>query len=144
RAGRLGLLGVLEELVARHARNLPAQSQRDRRNLPAAALLLHAEVGFGLELLRRMPGAAEAKGQRHGEAAGMRRRDQLFRIGALAVAEPGGEGVRRIGERTALGGERTAPVLAGAAPGGGGVALDRGHELPPKAGEHPRTTGARW
>src|SRR5262249_40900206 len=125
RAGRLGLLGELEELVARNARHLAAHSQRDRRDAPAGAFLVHREIGPGLQFLRRMPGAAQPKRQRHRKAAGVRGRDQFLRIRALAVAESGRKRVRRIGKRAALGGERATAVLAGAAPGGGGASLDR-------------------
>src|SRR5215467_106035 len=48
RAGRLGFLGKLEELVARNARDLAARGQRNRCDAPAGTLLLHGEIGSGL------------------------------------------------------------------------------------------------
>src|SRR5258705_2441888 len=77
RAVRLGGVGELLEFVARHAGDLTVQRQRDGSDAPTAALLLHREIGPGLQLFGWVPGAAEPKGQRHGEAAGMSGCDQL-------------------------------------------------------------------
>jgi hypothetical protein len=46
-----------------------------------------------------VPGIGQLEGQRHGEAAGMRRRDQLFGIGARTVFEAGVEAIGLIGQR---------------------------------------------
>src|SRR5262249_38546635 len=56
------------------------------------------------------------KRQRHGEAAGVGRGDQLFRIGALLILETGFEGIRGVGEHAGIGGQMTVAGASGAAP----------------------------
>ena len=70
-------------------------AQVARRDLVAGAESFPVLPRHGFDLLRRQPGFAEHQRERHREAAGMRRADQLFRIGALAVLEARLEPVRR-------------------------------------------------
>src|SRR5208282_6582143 len=90
---RLGLLGKLEEIIAGKPRHLGTQMKRDCGDAPTAAFLHDRQIRLGLQALGRVSGPGEAKGQRHSEASGMGRRDQLFRIGTLATPEPRGERV---------------------------------------------------
>ncbi len=50
-------------------------------------------LGDRVDALGHMAGLAEDGGERHGEAAGMRGRDQLFRIGARPILEARREGI---------------------------------------------------
>src|ERR1700730_8296653 len=61
----------------------------------------------------------------------MRGGDQLLGIGALAVAEPRVERIRRVLQRRALRGEAAFAVLTAALPLGAGVSLDACHGMPP-------------
>ena len=54
---------------------------------PAGAVLLDRHDGGRPQFIRLVPCPAEAEGKRHVEAAGMRGGEQLFRVGALVVAE---------------------------------------------------------
>src|SRR5207253_10034834 len=71
-----------------------------------------------LELGRPHAGALELEGERHGEAAGMRRRDQLLRVRSLLALEPGLERVGRRREHAGIGRQLAPAVLAGPAPDG--------------------------
>ena len=93
--------------------------------------LLHGQGRVGVQAFRRMARAAELERGRHAEAAGMRGGDQFFRVGALAVAEPGIEAIGRILQRAALRGQTAGAVLATASPARRCVTLDACHACSP-------------
>src|SRR5262245_54598625 len=124
RAAGLGVVGSRVELVLRRARDLGHQVERRLGDSEARVLLLHRDRAGDLEALRGEAGVAELARERHREAAGVRRRDQLLGVRALAALEAGAERVLGLVEDAAVGGDESLPVLETALPDRGRLALD--------------------
>ena len=96
----------------------------DRRDGETALYFFQRDLGgrfqfFGGELC-----LAQDQRQRHGEAAGVRRADQLLRVRARHPLKPAGEAVGMRLQGAALGRDRAFAVLESAAPNGGPVSSD--------------------
>ena len=90
------------------------RAERLMRNpLPSGSRVTAASV---LSSVGVKPAALQAKGERHGEAPGVRCGNQLLGIGALLVLKAGLEGIRRAGEHSGVGGKIAAAIAARAAP----------------------------
>src|SRR5690606_35870122 len=93
------------------------------------------DLRTAVERLGRITGLGQPGRQGHGEAAGVRGRDQFFRVGALLPAKAGGEAVTGTVEQAALRrGERPPPRLQVAFPVGAGPACD-GHPVSPRTAQ---------
>ena len=112
----LGLAGDLGETGVVEVRHLGAQGQCRLADLEALAFRLERDGGFVESSVGVKPARLKAEGQRHREAAGMGRRDQLLGIGALLVLEAGLERIGRLGEHAGFAGEMAGAVAAGALP----------------------------
>src|SRR5580700_9959412 len=92
----------------------------ERQSRPADAETLafgfERDRGLGGELSRGIAAGLQAKRERHGEAPGMRRGDELFGVGALLIFEPGLERIRRLCEHAGIGGKIAAAGATRAAP----------------------------
>ena len=90
RAVGLGVLGRGDEVVVAHA--VDGRPDRDP-DLGDPGARHEVDVGRGVERGGRRPGLGQAVGQRHGEAGGVGRGDQLLGAGlAVGVLGPGGPG----------------------------------------------------
>ena len=114
----LALPAKFLELRVVRARDLRSQRQMHRGDGKTVALLFQRDVGLGLHVLGGELGLAKDQRQRHGETGGVRRADQLFRIGAGLALEAAGEAVGVIVQRAALGRDRALAVLDAALPFG--------------------------
>src|SRR4030095_659706 len=85
---------------------------------------LERDLGRGVHLLGGELGLAQDQRQRHGEAAGMGRAQQLLGIGALLALEAGGKAIGVGAERAALRRDRALAVPEAARPGGRCAAID--------------------
>src|SRR5207245_7120488 len=85
--------------------------------------------GVGLHPRCRLARLFEARRQRHAEAGGVRRRDQLLRVGALLALEASRE-AERSAERAARGLEASLPVFESSFPRR--RSLTGGHDLAPR------------
>src|SRR5262249_27424923 len=118
RAVGLGVGGKRVELGAVDVRHAPAELEVHGGDGPVAGHLLERQRRLRRKLLRREVGAPELRGQRHGEASGVRGGNQLLGIGAGAALESRRERIRRVLERAALGGEAAGALLQVATPAG--------------------------
>ena len=74
------------------------------------------DCGLGGELSRGIAAGLQPERERHGEATGVRRGDELFGVGTLLVLEACLEGIRRLCEHTGIGGKIAAAGATGPAP----------------------------
>ena len=119
RAAGLGHARQFLEFRLVRAGYLRVQRQMHRGDGKTVALLFQRDVGLGLHVLGGELGLAQDQRQRHGETGGVRRADQLFRVGAGLALEAAGEAVGIIIQRAALGRDRALAVLDAALPFGG-------------------------
>ncbi len=91
---------------------------------------IHGHYRRRLDALRRHPGIAQLPRQRHRKTTRMRRRDQFFRIGADTVFKTRAEGILRIGEHAAVGGNGALAIFQTTLPGCRSFAF---HDLSPCA-----------
>src|SRR6266403_5070110 len=75
------------------------------------------------ELACRQAGVAELRGERHRETAGVRRGEELFRIGADPILKPRAERVLRLLQHTTIRRNRALPIFQTALPNRGCFAL---------------------
>src|SRR5262245_6127142 len=85
-------------------------------NRPIARDLLERDRGLRRQALGCETGAPKSCRQCHRKTAGMRGRDEFFRIRAVCSLEAGGKGIRRVLEYPTVGGERTLALLEIAMP----------------------------
>src|SRR6266404_672970 len=84
------------------ARNLRRGIELDSGDSKRFANFFESNGGAGVDMGWRETGAGKLRGQRHGEAPGVRRADQLFRVRArLAVLETCLERIREVEGPTA-------------------------------------------
>src|SRR5690606_27887381 len=128
RAVRLGRLGLLLERRLVDPRHFRLGLELDARNGEAAALLLDVHGRYGVDALRGVAGRGQPRRERHREAAGMRRADQLFGIGAVAAFEPRAE---RIGTRIGAAPQAHLAVAAPQVAPPLGLCCPRNHDASP-------------
>src|SRR5437764_8610891 len=87
----LGVSGDLGELRRIDLGYPRSRRQVNRGDRPVAVDLIHRQRGLGVDRVRREACVVEHERESHREAACVCRRDQLFAIGSLAVAEAGDE-----------------------------------------------------
>src|SRR5687767_6408633 len=104
-------------------------------DLEAGLGLLEVAARLGLDPLRREAGAAEPGGERHREAPGVGRGDQLLGIGSLPLLEAGAERIGALVSPAAQG-HRAVSLLETARPDGFGIAYR--HRAPPLACKPPK------
>src|SRR5690554_892337 len=111
----LGVLRVLAEAGFVQPRNVRLGRQLDARDRETFTHLLDAHLRRRRDPLRLQPRTGQSRRERHGEAARVRRRDQLLRIRALPFLEARRERVRPF-VRTALHPHRALPLPERAPP----------------------------
>ena len=107
------------------AGHLALQREMDRGDRVAFALLVERHARRGIEYIGLEIGFTEDQRQRHGEAGGMGRADQLLGVAAGLAFEAAGEAVGIGAERAALGRDRALAVLDAAFPMGRACFVDR-------------------
>src|ERR1700733_3347417 len=128
RAVLLGALGQALELGVVQAGGLDGRAQLDGRDVETLVLAPQVDPGARVDGLGRMALAGEREAQRHREARGVGRGEQLFRVGARVVAEARPERVARR-DVAALGGDRSLAAGDVALPVDGRAAYDVGWSL---------------
>jgi hypothetical protein len=68
------------------------------------------------QLSRRVAAGLQPKRKRNGEAIGVRRGDEFFRVGTLFVFKPGPKRGRRLSQYSRIGGKMTGAGATGPAP----------------------------
>src|SRR5262249_21260606 len=112
------------------ARYFGLQLQMYRGDRVAALNLLERNLCRRVHLLRNELRFTENQRQCHRETAGVRYRDQFFRIAAFFAFEAAGETVRIGLESATLGGQAAHPVLESTFPAGRALSLDLHRESP--------------
>src|SRR5713101_6560520 len=123
RAARFGSLDCGVEFRPVRSGDARSQVEVAFRDGEAVGKLFKGNRHRGFELLRRESGIAELRGERHGKTPGVSRGEQLFGIRADAVFKTRAEGILRLLEHPALGGERSLAVLQAAVTDGRCFAL---------------------
>ena len=131
RAAGLRSLRRLLEILRRHARHAALRSSAMVLIVKPPPSCSIVTTALRAQLFRRMARPAQPEGERHVEAAGMRRREQLFRVGALLVAEAPAERIGRAGHHAALRRQLAAAGLDVAVPDRFALRLNEAMESPP-------------
>src|SRR5205814_2368601 len=84
RAALLGFLCFRLKFLLVDAGNFGVRLELDERNAESAVGFIQVNLGRGTDPGRRKTGLRQTVGERHGKASGMRRADELLRIGAGA------------------------------------------------------------
>src|ERR1700722_19669346 len=116
RAVLLGIAGHSNKRGFVQVRHFGAQRQSRPADAETLAFGFERDRGLGGELSRGIAAGLQPERQRHGEATGMRRGDELFGVGTLLIFEPCLERIRGLCEHAGIGGKIAAAGATGAVP----------------------------